>query len=72
MYTQVIIGWFKDRRLILSEIISVQNASAYIDFWKEKYFSFMTFQNTSSVNIFIKVLYQAEFLFNLTNELHQN
>lgn len=72
MYTQVIIGWFKDRRLILSEIISVQNASAYIDFWKKKYFGFMTFQNTSSVSIFIKVLYQAEFLFNLTNELHQN
>lgn len=72
MYTQVIIGWFKDRSLILSEIISVQNASAYIDFWEKKYFSFMTFQNTSSVNIFIKALYQAEFLFNLTNELHQN
>lgn len=36
MYTQVIIGWFKDRSLILSEIISVQNASAYIDFWEKK------------------------------------
>lgn len=71
MNTQVIIGWFEDRGLVLSEIISGQKASAYMDFRKKK-LSFMTFQNTSSVNIFIKVLYQAEFLFNLTNELPQN
>lgn len=40
MDTQVIIGWFKDRSLILSEIISVQNARAYIDFWGKKIFQF--------------------------------
>lgn len=40
MYTQVIIGWFEDRGLVLSEIISGQKASAYMDFRKKKKIKF--------------------------------